>query len=38
MTTHDHAGRSRGEGPRIDGWVHSVETGGTADGPGIRYV
>jgi len=43
MNTHDHAGLPRVDGPRIDGpridgWVHSVETGGTADGPGIRYV
>jgi pyruvate formate lyase activating enzyme len=24
--------------PSISGWVHSVETGGAVDGPGIRYV
>lgn len=24
--------------PAIRGWVHSVETGGAVDGPGIRYV
>lgn len=22
----------------VSGWVHSVETGGTVDGPGVRYV
>jgi pyruvate formate lyase activating enzyme len=24
--------------PAISGWIHSVETGGAVDGPGIRYV
>ncbi|MDB5652747.1 MAG: Pyruvate formate-lyase activating [Tardiphaga sp.] len=24
--------------PAISGWVHSTETGGAVDGPGIRYV
>lgn len=24
--------------PAINGWVHSTETGGAVDGPGIRYV
>lgn len=27
-----------GTGPSVRGWVHSVETGGTVDGPGLRYV
>ncbi|CAO3432290.1 pyruvate formate-lyase-activating protein [Azospirillum doebereinerae] len=27
-----------GGGPSVRGWVHSVETGGTVDGPGLRYV
>ena len=29
---------SIGEMPGADGYVHSVETGGMADGPGVRYV
>jgi pyruvate formate lyase activating enzyme len=29
------AGRLAG---RVSGWVHSVETAGTVDGPGVRYV
>lgn len=24
--------------PAVSGWVHSVETAGTVDGPGLRYV
>ena len=24
--------------PAISGWIHSIETGGAVDGPGIRYV
>ncbi|MBK3736335.1 pyruvate formate lyase-activating protein [Azospirillum brasilense] len=27
-----------GTGASVRGWVHSVETGGTVDGPGLRYV
>lgn len=27
-----------GMGPSVRGWVHSVETGGSVDGPGLRYV
>ncbi|MBP2312768.1 pyruvate formate-lyase-activating protein [Azospirillum soli] len=34
--THAPAGPLAGASVR--GWVHSVETGGTVDGPGIRYV
>lgn len=27
-----------GTAPSVRGWVHSVETGGSVDGPGLRYV
>jgi len=33
-----HIPVSPGAGSSVRGWVHSVETGGTVDGPGIRYV
>ena len=33
-----HPAHSAGTGASVRGWVHSVETGGTVDGPGLRYV
>ncbi len=33
-----HAPAAPLAGASVRGWVHSVETGGTVDGPGIRYV
>ncbi|KAA0676667.1 pyruvate formate-lyase-activating protein [Azospirillum brasilense] len=33
-----HPAHAAGTGASVRGWVHSVETGGTVDGPGLRYV
>ncbi|MGQ9370123.1 pyruvate formate-lyase-activating protein [Azospirillum sp. ST 5-10] len=41
MTSTDsktHAVAAPPPGGAVSGWVHSVETGGTVDGPGVRYV